>query len=303
MKQFYSKILLFGEYSVMLGSEAITLPFRKFHGSLAFPETALDMQQAVWSNSELKKYSDFLTDEDSILSDYLDIPRLQEDIQKGIFFKTTIPAEYGLGSSGAIVASLFSEYGSGRFHMLDLIALREILAVAEGYFHGTSSGTDPLSILLNSPLSFKPNHIEQFSLKPLEGILRNFYLCDTGLPAGTGNLMNTFRKKTNLAGFGKSMELYCNATNEAVESLLSGDEKSFRRQIKLISEFQLTHFIRMIPDQFHDVWKKGLESDQYYFKLCGSGGGGYLLLYLVSAEEDIKTSFPASIVHLADYIS
>ena len=25
------------------------------------------------------------------------------------------------------------------------------------------------------------------------------------------------------------------------------------------------------------VWKKGIESGDYYLKLCGSGGGGYIL--------------------------
>ena len=25
------------------------------------------------------------------------------------------------------------------------------------------------------------------------------------------------------------------------------------------------------------VWKKGIETNTYYLKLCGSGGGGYML--------------------------
>ena len=33
----------------------------------------------------------------------------------------------------------------------------------------------------------------------------------------------------------------------------------------------------MIPDQFQSIWKKGIESGDYYLKLCGSGGGGYIL--------------------------
>jgi len=33
----------------------------------------------------------------------------------------------------------------------------------------------------------------------------------------------------------------------------------------------------MIPAAFIDVWKAGLETDDYYLKLCGSGGGGFLL--------------------------
>jgi mevalonate kinase len=33
----------------------------------------------------------------------------------------------------------------------------------------------------------------------------------------------------------------------------------------------------MIPPQFHELWKKGIETNDYYLKLCGSGGGGYIL--------------------------
>jgi len=33
----------------------------------------------------------------------------------------------------------------------------------------------------------------------------------------------------------------------------------------------------MIPKGFHDLWKQGLESEEYFLKLCGSGGGGFVM--------------------------
>ena len=33
----------------------------------------------------------------------------------------------------------------------------------------------------------------------------------------------------------------------------------------------------MIPQNFNEIWKIGLESEDYFLKLCGSGGGGYLI--------------------------
>ena len=33
----------------------------------------------------------------------------------------------------------------------------------------------------------------------------------------------------------------------------------------------------MIPKQFLELWKHGIETNAYYLKLCGSGGGGYML--------------------------
>jgi mevalonate kinase len=39
----------------------------------------------------------------------------------------------------------------------------------------------------------------------------------------------------------------------------------------------LNHFKPMIPKKFHQIWASGIESNAYYLKLCGSGGGGYIL--------------------------
>ena len=33
----------------------------------------------------------------------------------------------------------------------------------------------------------------------------------------------------------------------------------------------------MIPDKFKPIWQEGIKSNDYNMKLCGSGGGGYLL--------------------------
>ena len=37
------------------------------------------------------------------------------------------------------------------------------------------------------------------------------------------------------------------------------------------------NFKPMIPSEFIEIWKKGIESNAYFLKLCGSGGGGYIL--------------------------
>ena len=41
----------------------------------------------------------------------------------------------------------------------------------------------------------------------------------------------------------------------------------------------------MIPKQFHELWKKGIETNDYYLKLCGSGGGGYILGFTENIEK------------------
>jgi mevalonate kinase len=47
--------------------------------------------------------------------------------------------------------------------------------------------------------------------------------------------------------------------------------------IKQLSKVVLGNFKPMIPQQFHQLWQKGLDTGDYYLKLCGSGGGGYIL--------------------------
>ncbi len=41
----------------------------------------------------------------------------------------------------------------------------------------------------------------------------------------------------------------------------------------------------MIPNSFHKLWQEGLESNNYYLKLCGSGGGGYILGFTQDYEK------------------
>jgi mevalonate kinase len=33
----------------------------------------------------------------------------------------------------------------------------------------------------------------------------------------------------------------------------------------------------MIPSDFQQMWQDGIDSNAYYLKLCGSGGGGFIL--------------------------
>jgi mevalonate kinase len=40
----------------------------------------------------------------------------------------------------------------------------------------------------------------------------------------------------------------------------------------------------MIPDHFQELWQKGLETNAYYLKLCGSGGGGFVLGFTKDIE-------------------
>jgi mevalonate kinase len=66
-------------------------------------------------------------------------------------------------------------------------------------------------------------------------------------------------------------------TDSCVEDFLNANFNSLFKHIKILSKLVLKNFKPMIPKDFHNVWAKGIESDEYFLKLCGSGGGGYIL--------------------------
>ena len=56
----------------------------------------------------------------------------------------------------------------------------------------------------------------------------------------------------------------------------SANLKSIMAQI---SQLQFNFFQHMIPDSVRENWKAALESERYYMKLSGAGGGGCFLVY------------------------
>jgi mevalonate kinase len=52
---------------------------------------------------------------------------------------------------------------------------------------------------------------------------------------------------------------------------------SLLKNFKLLSSFQHEHFSPMIPKLYRELWSEGLTSNAYSLKLCGAGGGGFLM--------------------------
>ena len=87
-------------------------------------------------------------------------------------------------------------------------------------------------------------------------------------------------------GFRKMLKnQFIKHTDACVEDFLKGDVKSLFKNTKQLSKVVLNHFKPMIPKQFHELWKRGIETNEYYLKLCGSGGGGYILGFTEDIEK------------------
>ena len=71
----------------------------------------------------------------------------------------------------------------------------------------------------------------------------------------------------------------------SIEAFLKNDIKPLLRNVKNLSKVLLENFKPMIPKLYHKLWQEGIDSNAYYLKLCGSGGGGYILGFTEDFEK------------------
>ena len=283
-KKFYSKVLLFGEYGVLLNSNALSIPFEKFYGYLNKSDFLKNDEKI--SNSHILHLYEFMTDLD--IKDKIDFNLFKNDIDKGLHFVSSIPIASGLGSSGALIASVFDSYQKKDNVNLNVEEIKNLLSIIESKFHGKSSGLDPSVSLFNRPIFYSNKQI-----KLMDKIhYKNFkiYVMDSKINSSTKKMIEVFQNKMNDSEFRYFFEnKYINNTNECIEYLLNGSDL-FKDSFKQLSENTLNNFKEMIPNQLINVWENGHKSDSYYMKLCGSGGGGFFLLFDFNNQIDFSLS-------------
>ncbi|HLN52193.1 MAG TPA: hypothetical protein VK212_00705 [Lentimicrobium sp.] len=295
---FYAKILLFGEYSILCDSMGLTIPYTHFKGELSFinEDKYTDLDFAISSNKLLKEYAKYIRElkEKHTLKCDFNIGAFEADLDKSLYFESSIPQGYGVGSSGALVAALFERYVSNavprdaRLPKEEMLTLKEQLAQLECYFHGTSSGMDPLNCYLKHPLL-----IESRRDISMVGIPRNkhdqkgaIFLINTGKPGKTSGLVNTFLERCRRDDYMSRVREEMIPLNDlCIKSLIKGETKRFFNTLFSLSAFLYENLEPMIPEAFRKVWQHGLESQSYYLKLCGSGGGGFLLGFTQDFEK------------------
>jgi mevalonate kinase len=287
---FYSKILLFGEYGIIKDSKGLSIPYNFYNGALKKDENPSN--EAIKSNNSLKRFVDYLHKIDSQLVNF-DFATLQEDVNSGMYFDSSIPQGYGVGSSGALVAAIYDKYAINKITVLEnltrekLLKLKTIFSEMESFFHGKSSGLDPLNSYLSIPILINSkDNIEATGIPSQKTDGKGaVFLLDSGIIGETAPMVSIFMENMKQEGFRKMLKnQFIKHTDACVDDFLKGDIKSLFLNTKKLSKVVLNHFKPMIPAQFHDLWKKGLDTNEYYLKLCGSGGGGYILGF----TEDIE---------------
>lgn len=281
---FNSKILLFGEYSLMKGSMALCIPYDKFSGQLLFDNSSKDAISKHSSVVYLIDYLDFL--EKNNFGQIINTKEFKSDLERGLYFNLTIPISYGLGSSGAIVAAIYNSYSLLESDN-NISELKSIFSKMESHYHGKSSGLDPLVSYLNKAVLLSENNklknIELSKINDKNDL--SIFLIDTQTTGETQPLVNWFLEKYKIESFSNKIQnQLIPLNNNCINNLLSGNESALLANIKSLSEFTFEYFNPMIPASIERIWKEGLNTDNYYLKLCGSGGGGMMLGFTNNIE-------------------
>jgi len=271
---FYSKILLFGEYGIIKDSKGLSIPYNFFKGALKKDQNP--SEEALRSNGYLKDFVLYLEriqiEEPQLVT--FDFENLKKDVNAGMYFDSSIPQGYGIGSSGALVAAIYDKYAQHKITVLEnltrekLLKLKAIFGKMESFFHGKSP------ILINSQDNIESTSIPSQNQEGKGAV----FLLDSGSTGETAPMVQLFMEKMKHEGFRHMLkDQFIKHTDACVEDFINGNVKSLFGNLKQLSHVVLDNFKPMIPAKFHQLWKQGIDTNDYYLKLCGSGGGGYIL--------------------------
>jgi len=275
-----SKIMLVGEYGVILGGDALTIPFQKFFARVRSTKKLPSGKEKEVSDSlaYLKKLYLYIKDLPSAsFHAPPDLDHFSEHLTQ-YWLDMSIPIGYGLGSSGAVSAAIYDLFFPSS-RSVCIQHQKKDLATIESYFHGKSSGVDPLTCYTGSALHFSANqHINKVAFDPTQiaGGYR-FFLLDSRERFDTGPLVKLFLEKMGHMEFETIIrDQYLPLNQKLIETLLGERDADPALLFRIISDFQLNHFKEMIPEKMIDLWIEGQVSNEFYLKLNGSGGG-YML--------------------------
>jgi mevalonate kinase len=274
VNQYPGKLLFFGEYTIIHGSLALALPYPYFNGAWNFENNSEKTNAISSSRASLIELLSYL--KSNSFDQMLDLELFQKEIDSGIWFESNIPNGYGCGSSGAVCAGIYDRYA--RQKAKDSHRLQKELAAIEGFFHGQSSGLDPLVCYLNQPILIGkdgPSVINDY--KKEEHHLR-FFLIDTQMPRKTTPLVQHYMQLAAAPSFQQECIDPLKQLNAIAIDQFLNESPDLYSSWQEIGRLEFQHLLYMIPEAFQAIWEAGLKTDApYALKLCGAGGGGFIL--------------------------
>jgi mevalonate kinase len=283
--------MLAGEYGVIAGSEALTVPLELYYSRLAKKNSSTIQEKFASSVNALRELFSFI--ESLPRNSFYAFPEIQnqkEILKNEIYIESNIPQGYGIGSSGAVSALIYDQFFTGH-ESLSLQQQRKDLASLESHFHGKSSGVDAMSCFIGSSLHFLADgEIKIIESTPLRPPLDyRFFLLDSKIVFETAPLVKTFMEKMEDKNFRLLIEEeYSELIHKFIQTLIYEDQPDAGLLLRAISDFQWQNFREMIPEKMEDAWINGQVSNLYYLKLNGSGGGFMLGIAAKESKEMVE---------------
>jgi mevalonate kinase len=305
---YYGKILLFGEYGIIEDSMGLSIPYSDYNGKFLISKESNPKSRK--SNRQLYSFYQNLVElqSSSSLPCSLDLKAFENDLNNNIYFDSSIPQGFGIGSSGAIVAATYDRYCNKNkidsvkeIQNESIIKLKSIFSKLESFYHGTSSGLDPLICYLNLPILIKSKtDLGTVGIPDSNNGKGAVFLLNTGEVGNTQPLVQHFLERCKEEGFRKMLKNKFKKYNDAsIDAFLKNEGKSLLKNVKSLSKVLYENFQPMIPKLYRDLWKEGIDTNSYYLKLCGSGGGGYILGFTKDFQEAKAklSSYQLDVIH------
>ena len=286
--RYYSKVILFGEYSMIFDATALMIPLKRFSAQWQFP-LSFNRAASLPSNQSLKRFCQYLS-ENEALSSLFDLQALEKDLDEGLFLTSNVPSGYGLGSSGTLVAAVYDRYALQKND--DCMQLKTLFGKMESHFHGSSSGIDPLQCYLGKPFKITPEKVEILE----DGFLKkNIHICliDTKIKSNTKPLVNHFKAQREDPEFlSRFQSEYVPYVTSCINSMIEGDKALFFNSLKQLTKGQMEFLRPMITGNTLDLFTSDYDFN-FGVKISGSGGGGYVLGFTddVSKTTDLLKEF------------
>ena len=281
--RYYSKVILFGEYSMIFDATALMIPLKRLSAQWQFP-LSRNKAASMTSNQSLKRFCQYLS-ENKTLSNLFDLKAFDNDLSQGLFLASNVPSGYGLGSSGTLVAAVYDRYAIQ--NSKDYLQLKSLFGQMESYFHGSSSGIDPLQCYLGQPFKITPQGVELLSDDFLK---KDIHICliDTKIKSNTKPLVNHFKaQRENPEFLNRFQSEYVPCVTACIDMMTQGDKVSFFNALKQLTKGQLEFLHPMITDNTLDLFTTDYDF-RFGVKISGSGGGGYVLGFTDDVEKANK---------------
>ena len=280
MKRYHGKLILFGEYSMIFGSEALLIPYYSAFGEWSSVINR-PSERGFESNASIRKFYDYLREHEDFR--ILDLRRFDMELNAGLFFDSTIPLGYGVGSSGALVAAIYDRYKL--IEINDIPKLKDFLAKMESFFHGSSSGMDPLQCYLGKPFILSQqttDNGQQTSFTILDDDFMSedihIFLIDTKIKSPTAPLVEKFKESRKDSSYlDKFDNEYVSIVSKCIKSLTDKKDDEFYEHLSQLSKLQIELLSHTIPEEMRNFFLTDIKKDGFQVKLCGAGGGGFLL--------------------------